>query len=125
MHASPGAGSGATDLGLTGSAAIDLGTKDDVIGSVAGFINGFGLLGAVIEVRWLAHQYRWLPGLPNPFLHCCRQGPLIALAAAYTGRIGVTVIVVLLVLSPIVAVGRAKKMDQKQRLPTVSKYARA
>ncbi len=46
------------------------------------------------------------------------QGPLIAITVEHVGKAGVVVIMVLLILGPIVAVGRAKKLDQKfPRLP--------
>eukprot|EP00042_Codosiga_hollandica_P029689 m.166195 g.166195 ORF g.166195 m.166195 type:complete len:562 (-) comp53141_c0_seq1:27-1712(-) len=86
-----GAGNGGTDLILSGTAAIDLGEKDDCVSSIAGFISGFGAFGAVA------------------------QAPLIALSAHFTGRNSVFYVMLCLAVLPLVAVQRARAAQAATR----------
>ena len=110
-----GAGNGGPDVILSGTTAVDLGEKDsktfgdpliyklafplillDCVSAVAGFISGFGALGAV------------------------SQGPLIALTVHFFQRDAVFYVVMLFSLLPVAAVIRARRLDPKQLSRTAS-----
>jgi len=81
--------SGGTDMVLTGSVAVDLGGKHNCIPGVAGIINGFGVLGAVL------------------------QGALIANTYHFAGQTGVAVVFGVLAALPVLIISRAKRLDKK------------
>ena len=84
-----GFASGGTDMVLTGSVAVDLGDPQNCISGVAGTINGFGVLGGVV------------------------QGGLVALTRHWFGRSGLTLLFGGLAALPILVSGRARKLDKK------------
>ena len=79
-------------------------TCADCVSSVAGFISGFGYLGAVLQVRALPFIR------PSP-----PQGPIIALTLHFLGRAAVFAVVMLFAVLPIAAIMRARKLDAKHK----------
>jgi hypothetical protein len=86
-----GFASGGTDMVLTGSVAVDLGDPRNCISGVAGVINGFGVLGGVVQGGLVAFTYHWF------------------------GRSGITLLFGGLAVLPILVSGRAKKLDKKAK----------
>jgi hypothetical protein len=67
----------------------------DCVSAVAGFVVGFGILGAVA------------------------QGPIIAFTYHFLGRIPVFLVVMVFALLPVAAIGRAKRLDSKYHRPSI------
>lgn len=86
-----GFASGGTDMVLTGSVAVDLGDPRKCISGVAGVINGFGVLGGVVQGGLVAFTYHWF------------------------GRTGITLLFGGLAVLPILVSGRARKLDKKAK----------
>eukprot|EP00040_Diaphanoeca_grandis_P042578 m.265351 g.265351 ORF g.265351 m.265351 type:complete len:183 (+) comp61388_c0_seq1:37-585(+) len=87
-----GFASGGLDMVLTGSVAVDLGGKYNCITGIAGIINGFGVLGAVI------------------------QGGLIANVFYLTGQTGVAITLGILGILPILLISRVKRLNKKSKV---------